>query len=141
MKVLITGGCGFLGSNLAFYFLKKDYEVFIIDSLERKGSINNLEWLKSNSLKNQLTFAKYDISKQEELNIFFEKFAPFELDDIDLCCRAFKKFGLYSAANPIFYKELNGSKKNNSYSQIISQESILKNTQILLARHNDLASR
>ncbi len=78
MKVLITGGCGFLGSNLAFYFLKKDYEVFIIDSLERKGSINNLEWLKSNSLKNQLTFAKYDISKQEELNIFFEKFAPFE---------------------------------------------------------------
>jgi len=82
-----------------------------------------------------------DMNKAKELNFFDEKFAPFELDDVDLCCRAFKKFGLYSAANPIFYEELNGSKKNNSNSQIISKKSILKNTQILFERHKDLASR
>jgi len=82
-----------------------------------------------------------DMNKAKELNFFDEKFAPFELDDIDLCCRAFKKFGLYSGANPIFYEELNGSKKNNPNSQIVSQKSIFKNTQILFERHKDLASR
>ena len=78
MKVLITGGCGFLGTNLAFSFLKNEDEVFIIDSLERKGSLENLEWLKSKSFRNQLKFAKNDISRSEELNSFFEKYSPFD---------------------------------------------------------------
>ena len=80
-----------------------------------------------------------DMSKLKQLNFFDEEFAPFELDDVDLCCRAYKKFGLYSAANPIFYVEINGSKKNNSFSQNMSQNSIVKNTKILINRHNDLA--
>ena len=36
MKVLITGGCGFLGSNLASSFLAKNDEVFILDNLGKK---------------------------------------------------------------------------------------------------------
>ena len=78
------------------------------------------------------------MSKVKELNFFDEKFAPFELDDIDLCCRAFKKFGLLSGANPIYYVELNGSKKNNLISQNMSKKCILKNSKILLKRHHDL---
>ena len=81
-----------------------------------------------------------DMSMAKELNFFDEKFSPFELDDIDLCCRAFKKFGLLSGANPIFYTELNGSKKNNFYSQNMSEKCILKNTKILFKRHNDLVN-
>ena len=54
MKVLITGGCGFLGSNLAAEFIKKNYEIFIIDSLEREGSLDNLNWLNSFAKKDQL---------------------------------------------------------------------------------------
>ena len=80
-----------------------------------------------------------EMSKLKQLNFFDEEFAPFELDDVDLCCRAYKKFGLYSAANPIFYIELNGSKKNNPISKKMSQKSIIKNTKILINRHNDLA--
>ena len=80
-----------------------------------------------------------DMSKVKELNFLDEKFAPFELDDVDLCCRAFKKFGLYSAANPIFYKEINGSKKTNFNSRKESQKSIIKNTKIIFERHKDLA--
>ena len=80
-----------------------------------------------------------EMSKLKQLNFFDEEFAPFELDDVDLCCRAFKKFGLYSAANPIFYIEVNGSKKNNSFSANMSQKSIIKNTKILLKRHIDLS--
>tara|TARA_B100000073_G_scaffold347802_1_gene363408 strand:+ start:1281 stop:2087 length:807 start_codon:yes stop_codon:yes gene_type:complete len=81
-----------------------------------------------------------DMKKLKQLNFFDEKFAPFELDDVDLCCRAFKKFGLYSAANPIYYIELNGSKKNSAFSQNMSQKCIKKNTKILINRHFDLSS-
>lgn len=47
MKYLITGGCGFLGSNIASAILKKGHELVIFDSLYRLGSYQNLEWLKT----------------------------------------------------------------------------------------------
>jgi CDP-paratose 2-epimerase len=47
MKVLITGGCGFLGSNLAAQVLKNGDELFIFDNLYRSGSDLNLSWLKT----------------------------------------------------------------------------------------------
>ena len=81
-----------------------------------------------------------DMQIAKQLNFFDECFAPFELDDVDLCCRAFKAFGLMSATNPIFYYELNGSKKNNFSSKLESEKSILKNSKILIKRHSDLAN-
>ena len=47
MKLLITGGCGFLGSNLASDAIKRGDSVFLFDNLSRKGSLENLQWLKS----------------------------------------------------------------------------------------------
>lgn len=47
MKLLITGGCGFLGSNLAAYAIEQNYEVVIFDNLSRQGAKDNLEWLKT----------------------------------------------------------------------------------------------
>jgi UDP-glucose 4-epimerase len=47
MKFLITGGCGFLGSNLAVEVLKRGHELFIFDNLFRHGSADNLKWLQS----------------------------------------------------------------------------------------------
>jgi CDP-paratose 2-epimerase len=47
MKYLITGGCGFLGSNIACEILKRGHELVVFDSLYRFGSYQNLEWLKS----------------------------------------------------------------------------------------------
>lgn len=47
MKYLITGGCGFLGSNLASEVLKRGEELIIFDNLSRIGSEKNLEWLKN----------------------------------------------------------------------------------------------
>lgn len=46
MKYLITGGCGFVGSNLASEVLKRGDELFILDNLFRFGSQSNLEQLK-----------------------------------------------------------------------------------------------
>ena len=51
MKILITGGCGFVGTNVAI-FLNKKYKVDCLDNLSRKGSKYNLEILKKNRIRN-----------------------------------------------------------------------------------------
>ncbi len=46
MRVLITGGCGFLGCNLAAALLRDGEDVIVFDNLSRAGSTQNLEWLR-----------------------------------------------------------------------------------------------
>ena len=47
MKVLITGGAGFIGSHIVDFLLKKDYEVVIVDNLStgKEEYINEKEKL------------------------------------------------------------------------------------------------
>lgn len=47
MKLLVVGGCGFLGSNLAAHGIENGHDVTVFDNLSRFGSAQNLEWLKS----------------------------------------------------------------------------------------------
>jgi len=47
MKILITGGAGFIGSHLAEHLLNLQQSVFVIDDLST-GSIENILHLKSN---------------------------------------------------------------------------------------------
>lgn len=53
MKILITGGAGFIGINTAEYFLKKGNEVCLYDNLSRKGSKIHLAWIKKQYPKTQ----------------------------------------------------------------------------------------
>lgn len=46
-KVIITGGAGFIGSNTAARLLQEGHRVIIFDNLSRKGSEENLLWLKN----------------------------------------------------------------------------------------------
>ena len=52
MKILITGGCGFVGSNLALFLKKKGFSVHTLDNLTRKGSKYNSNLLKKQKIKN-----------------------------------------------------------------------------------------
>jgi UDP-glucose 4-epimerase len=61
-NILITGGCGFIGSNLASYFLDEGHKVFIIDDLS-VGKLSNLKKHKN------LTFIKGSIQKILNLRI------------------------------------------------------------------------
>jgi CDP-paratose 2-epimerase len=45
--VLITGGAGFIGSNLAHCLLERGIETVVFDDLSRAGATQNLEWLRA----------------------------------------------------------------------------------------------
>src|SRR5208282_716439 len=58
MKAIITGGAGFIGSNAAVRYLKRGFEVVIIDNFHRPGTRSNLEWVESCG---RVTLAEIDI--------------------------------------------------------------------------------
>jgi len=78
MKVLITGGCGFLGSNLASAFLADGSEVVVVDALFRKGSASNLHWLEGQADNNQFHFLQADVAESEAVQALFRRHGPFD---------------------------------------------------------------
>lgn len=62
-KILVVGGAGFIGSNIAASFLKGGHEVTILDNFSRKGSFPNVQWLKESFTRNGLRVIKADIRR------------------------------------------------------------------------------
>jgi CDP-paratose 2-epimerase len=73
MKLLITGGCGFLGSNLASDALLRGDELLLFDNLYRNGSRANLEWLQE---QGKFTFEHGDIRNQNDITRIIQSFKP-----------------------------------------------------------------
>jgi CDP-paratose 2-epimerase len=48
MSTLITGGAGFIGTNLAHRLLCEGHDVVLLDDLSRRGVRQNLQWLRTN---------------------------------------------------------------------------------------------
>jgi CDP-paratose 2-epimerase len=78
MKVLITGGCGFLGSNLAAYYLERGEEVVVADALFRKGSTANLAWLEEKASPGQFHFVQLDLADAEGVMALFRRHGSFD---------------------------------------------------------------
>ena len=51
MKILITGGAGFIGSHLAEFYDSNSYEVFILDNLETGGKMFTLLTKNTSSMR------------------------------------------------------------------------------------------
>lgn len=62
MKILITGGAGFIGCNFARHVLKEhpEKEIVVLDKLTYAGRLENLE-----EIKNRITFVRGDICDKE----------------------------------------------------------------------------
>ena len=73
MKLLITGGCGFLGSNLASDALARGDELVVFDNLYRNGSRENLSWLQT---QGKFTFEHGDIRNQNDITRVIQVFKP-----------------------------------------------------------------
>jgi len=67
MKMLVTGGCGFIGTNFILYMRKKhpDYKIINLDKLNYAGNIRNLEKLRDDS---KYKFVYGDICNKELVN-------------------------------------------------------------------------
>lgn len=71
MNVLVTGGAGFIGSNLCYKLLELGNEVVCFDNLST-GKLKNVEYLKTNP---NFRFVKGD-ANTEDLNAVFKKYTP-----------------------------------------------------------------
>jgi CDP-paratose 2-epimerase len=76
MKVLITGGAGFIGANCANYFASQGHEIVVFDNLSRMGSEKNLEWIKG---QYSVEFVKGDLREYEQLVEVTTQKGPFDL--------------------------------------------------------------
>ena len=72
-KILLVGGCGFIGHNLAIYLKKNYFESIIIDSL----SINNLNSINDDEIKNKHLYksileTRIDLLKKNNIKLIIQ---------------------------------------------------------------------
>lgn len=75
MKILVTGGAGFIGGNFVYHMLETypSYEIICLDALTYAGNMETLE----NAMKNpKFSFIKEDIANREAIYKIFEKHKP-----------------------------------------------------------------
>lgn len=67
MRIFITGGAGFIGTNCAEHFLAQGHAVTIFDNLSRKGGRSNLDWLFQKNGSGALRFIEGDVRNYDHL--------------------------------------------------------------------------
>ena len=73
MKILITGGAGFIGSHVVRLFVNKypDYQIYNLDALTYAGNLENLSDIDN---KSNYHFIKGDIKDREFLDQIFKQY-------------------------------------------------------------------
>lgn len=100
MKVLVTGGLGFIGSHTVCELLDADYEVVVVDDLSN-SSLDVIDKIRTITGKD-FVFYELDVCKEAELNKIFEK----EKVDSVIHFAGYKAVG-ESVEKPIMYYENN----------------------------------
>ena len=74
--IVVTGGAGFIGSNLADRLASEGENILVVDSLERPGVEANLTWLKRNHPR-QISSIRADVRDPETAQVVNEASAIF----------------------------------------------------------------
>ena len=97
MHVLVTGGCGFIGSHVALHLREKGHRVSVMDNLVRRGSERNIAVL----THHDITYFHGDVRNPEDLDNL-----P---SGIELVCDASAQPSVVTGyANPLFDIANNG---------------------------------
>ena len=72
-NIIITGGLGFIGSNLIDYFIKKKFYVVNIDKISYSSNKYNVKEFSKNP---KYQFIKCDINNKKKIEKIFIKFKP-----------------------------------------------------------------
>ena len=111
-KVLITGGAGFIGSNLCNFLLKKNFDITVFDNLS-SGKLSNIP--------KKIKFFKIDIRNKNLLKKYFKNF----------------NFVIHLAAMPILQQAVNNPKEcidiNLIGTQNILEFCLKKNSKLIFA--------
>ncbi|WP_339322507.1 dTDP-glucose 4,6-dehydratase [Paenibacillus sp. FSL W8-0194] len=72
MKLLVTGGAGFIGSNFVLYMLQQhpDCKIINVDSLTYAGNLENLKSIENHP---NYTFSKTDITDAKAIDVLFQQ--------------------------------------------------------------------
>lgn len=75
MKIIVTGGAGFIGSNFIFYMMEKypDYKIVCVDSLTYAGNLSTLKPVMDNP---NFMFVKLNICDRKGIYKLFEQEQP-----------------------------------------------------------------
>lgn len=101
MKILVTGGLGFIGSHTVVELQNEGYEVLIIDDLSN-SSINVLEGITAITGKTPI-FEKLDLKEKDKVEVFFKK----HNDIVGVIHFAASKAVGESVVKPLMYYENN----------------------------------
>ena len=66
MRILVTGGAGFIGTNTVMRMCDRDHEVVVLDNLSKKGSDANLACIRA---KTDAEFVKGDVRKCADIEL------------------------------------------------------------------------
>jgi len=122
MRILITGGAGFIGSNFVKYILKEhpEYEIVVLDKLTYAGRLENLK-----EVKDKIEFIRGDICNQEDIKkvgrceIIVNFAAETHVDRSIIDAGTFVKTDVYGTYNLLEYAKKN---KVKLYLQISTDE-------------------
>src|SRR5437868_6103997 len=70
MKILVTGGAGFIGSNFVHYLRQHypDYKIIVVDKLNQQGNLENLA-----PVKGDIEFHQFDLIEESKLAPIFDQ--------------------------------------------------------------------
>src|SRR3989344_6053168 len=101
MKVLVTGGAGFIGFHVAKALLERGDEVVVVDNLNDYYDVN-LKKARLAQIKDQIQFYEADVSDFAALKSIFQK------HHFDKVCHLAAQAGVrYSLENPFAYQKAN----------------------------------
>jgi UDP-glucose 4-epimerase len=141
MKILVTGGCGFIGSEVVRQLAEKNYEVVIVDNLSKTPQ--DIDTLKESYKAKGIEFILGDLTDASFTNKVFK--------NVDICINLAAKIGgigyfhqypatILSENNKIYSSTFQAAVTNNLKRMVyISSSMVFENTTSFPSKEEDIA--